>query len=232
MPSSIWTRITDLIAPRACAVCHQRLAIGEEAICARCNLHLPRTHHAESPCDNELSQRFWKLTPVERAAALFSYVPNSGASQLIKEMKYHRHPEYGEALGRLAAQEFSVHGFFDGIDAIVAIPLARRRQRQRGFNQSLEIAKGIHEITGIPIVTDAIRRVTFKASQAQTSHIDREANVEDAFTLISADHIRDRHILLVDDIVTTGATMRACLQQLQQAGARQLSVLCIGYTKS
>ena len=231
MTVSIWSRLTDLIAPRACAACERRLAIGEELLCARCNLHLPRTHFASSPTDNPLAQRFWGLVPIERAAALFYYEPNSAASLVIKSMKYHYHPEYGEMLGKLAAKEFSVHGFFEGIDAIVPISLARQRQRQRGYNQSYEIAKGIQKITGIPIVDNAVRRTSFNNSQARSTHLEREANVENAFELISAELIRNRHILLVDDIVTTGATMRACLQQLQKAQPQNVSILCLGFTK-
>ena len=231
MTASIWSRLIDLVAPRACAICGRRLAIGEEVLCASCNLHLPRTNHAESPSDNPLAHRFWGLLPVERAAALFYYEPHSVATRVIKEMKYHDHPEYGLFLGRLTAQEFSHHSFFEGIDAIVPIPLARRRQRQRGFNQSLEIARGIGEATGIPVVNDAVRRISFTNSQALSSHQEREVNVENAFELVSDDAIRNRHVLLVDDIVTTGATMRACLQQLQKGGAEKLSILCLAYTK-
>ena len=231
MTVSIWSRLTDLIAPRACAACERRLAIGEELLCTRCNLHLPRTHFASSPTDNPLARHFWGLMPVERAAALFYYEPNSAASLVIKSMKYHYHPEYGEMLGKLAAKEFSLHGFFEGIDAIVPIPLARQRQHQRGYNQSYEIAKGIHKVTGIPIVDNAVRRTSFNKSQARSTHLEREANVENAFELISADVIRNRNILLVDDIVTTGATMRTCLQQLQKAQPKKLSIFCLGYTK-
>lgn len=231
MPPSLWTRLLDLIAPRSCAICQRRLAIGEEVLCVGCNIHLPRTRHAEHPYDNELAQRFWKLIPIERAAAFFYYEPKSETTRIIKEMKYHGHPEYGVFLGKLAATEFSRHGFFEGIDAIVPLPLARRRLRQRGFNQSMEIAKGISEATGLPIVNDAVRRVSFKASQAGSSHLEREANVEGAFEIVSGELVRDRHVLLVDDVVTTGATMRACLQQLQGAGAAKLSIFSLGFTK-
>ena len=100
MPSLL-SRLLDLIAPRSCAICQRRLAIGEEVLCASCTLHLPRTNHAESPYDNELSQLFYRKVPVERAAALFYYEPGSCVTRVVKEMKYHNHPDYGVFLGRL-----------------------------------------------------------------------------------------------------------------------------------
>lgn len=231
MPS-VLSRLLDLVAPRSCAICRQRLAIGEEVLCASCTLHLPRTTHAETPYDNNLSQLFYRTVPVERAAALFYYEPGSCVTQVVKEMKYHNHPEYGVFLGRLAATELSRHAFFEGIEAIVPLPLAPLRLRQRGFNQSMEIAKGISEITGLPIVSDAVKRTTFKASQARSAHTEREENVKDAFEKGEGRQVRGLHVLLVDDIVTTGATMSACLRQLQEAGAEKTSVICLGLTIS
>lgn len=224
-------RLLDLIAPRSCAVCRQRLTVGEEVLCARCCLHLPRTHHVESPCDNELLSLFYRHVPVERAAALFYYEPHSSTTRVIKEMKYYDHPDYGVFLGRLVASEFSRYGYFEGIETIVPLPLAPRRLRQRGFNQSMEIAKGISRVTGLPIASDAVRRISFRGSQAQAVLTEREENVEGAFEMGSSEQVRGRHVLLVDDVVTTGATMRACLKVLKEAGAEKMSVICIGYTK-
>ena len=231
MPSLL-SRLLDLIAPRSCAICQRRLAIGEEVLCASCTLHLPRTNHAESPYDNELSQLFYRKVPVERAAALFYYEPGSCVTRVVKEMKYHNHPDYGVFLGRLAATEFSRYGFFEGIEVIVPMPLAPTRLRQRGFNQSMELAKGISGITGLPIAAEAVKRTTFKVSQARSAHTEREENVKDAFEKGEGNLVKNRHVLLVDDIVTTGATMSACLRQLIEAGAEKTSIICMGVARS
>ena len=228
---SIFSRLIDLIAPRACVVCGSRLSVSEQVMCAVCNLHLPRTHYAGNAYDNEMAKRFWGQMSVEKAAALFFYESKSEATLVIRQLKYHGHPEYGIVLGRQTAQEFMPQHFFDGIDALVPVPLAANRLRQRGYNQSMEIAKGIREITRLPIIKDAVTRKTFKESQTQKSRAERSENVAHAFELSPKADIRGKHLLLIDDVVTTGATAIACGKELLKAQDVKLSVLSIGFTK-
>lgn len=220
-----------LIAPRACPVCGERLAIGEEVICARCNLHLPRTNYSADAYENEMAKLFWARIPIERAAALFYYEAGSEVSRIIYDMKYHHHPEIGWEMGRLAAQEFSRHGFFEGIDLIVPIPLAKRRERQRGYNQSMEIARGVAHVTKLPIGSKVVRRTRFEGSQTQQSLQGRHENVEGVFELRKKVDVQGKHILLIDDIVTSGATILSCANELRQGGAAHFSVLSLGFAK-
>lgn len=220
-----------LIAPRACPMCGERLAIGEEVICARCNLHLPRTNYAADAYENEMAKLFWARIPIERAAALFYYEAGSEVSRIIYDMKYHHHPEIGWEMGRLAAQEFSRHGFFEGIDLIVPIPLAKRRERQRGYNQSMEIARGVAHVTKLPIGSKVVRRTRFEDSQTQQSLQGRHENVEGVFELRKKVDVQGKHILLIDDIVTSGATILSCANELRQGGAARFSVLSLGFAK-
>lgn len=232
MPISFFGRIIDLIAPRSCAICGCRLVPGEESICTSCNLHLPRTQFSRNPMENEMAQLFWVQLPIERAAALMFYQPKSEACRFIHRLKYEGHSEIGEQMGRLMAEEMGHDGFFDGIDVIVPVPLTRRRERQRGYNQSLKIAEGLSQVTGIPVAQAVIRRKTFFGSQTQKGRWERQANVEKAFELRHGEQINGKHVLLVDDVVTTGATAIACGQQLMQAGDIKISVLSIGFTKA
>ena len=165
MVISFWHRLLDLISPRLCVVCGNRLTVTEESICSRCNFHLPRTGFDKAPYDNEMAKLFWVQIPIERAAALFYYEAHSETANIIYMLKYKNHPEIGGVMGRMTARELQTNDFFDGIDGIVPIPLARKRLRQRGYNQSLEIAKGICEITGLPIYNKVVRRNAFEGSQ-------------------------------------------------------------------
>ena len=205
--------------------------MGEEVICSTCNLHLPRTGFASHAYDNEMARRFWARIPIERAAALFYYEAGSEVSRIIHQLKYADHPEIGVTMGRMAAEEFAVNGFFEGIDMIIPIPLERKRQRQRGYNQSEEIAKGVNASTGIPIITNAVSRTVFHGSQTQKNQWQRMENVENAFKATGKVDLSGKHILMVDDIVTSGATIYICAQALLATADFKISVLSLGMAK-
>lgn len=232
MKDSFWSRLVDLIAPRACVVCGGRLGIHEFFLCGSCNLQLPRTNYADNPYENDMARLFWGQLPVERSAALFFYQGGSGPSQILYELKYKNHPEIGEFFGRMIAEEWNDTGFFEGIDLIVPVPLAKERQRQRGYNQSLHIARGIGSVTRLPIVTNAVSREQFVESQTQKDRWQRNENVEGCFRLNDGSALKGRHVLLVDDVVTTGATICSCGREMLKAGDVRFSILTIGFAKS
>lgn len=243
MKPSFLTRLFDLIAPRTCAVCGRRLSVTESALCAVCHLHLPLTHFWLSPYDNPMARLFWGQIPLaggtdgqrpnsmERAAALFYYESHSEVSRVVYDLKYHGHRNVAEAMGRIVAQTVAADGFFDGIDLIVPIPLTRRRQWSRGYNQSREIARGVSSVTGIPVDTRLVRRTAFSGSQTRRQGWDRKQNVETVFSLVAPEKAAHRHILIVDDVVTTGATVAACGRQLCQADDVRISILSLCFTK-
>jgi len=232
MKTSLLTRLFDVVSPRVCSICGRRLAVNEQVICASCHLHLPYTHLECNALDNEMARLFWGHFPTERAAALFYYEPRSAVNQLVYDMKYRSMPEIGEAMGTVVAQRFSVEHFFEGVDAIIPMPITRRRQWQRGYNQSMEIARGISKVTSLPIYNNVVRRVSFQQSQTTQQGQERLHNVEHAFRLEDGEKIVGRHLLIVDDIVTTGATVIACGRELAKAGDVRISVLSLGLTKS
>lgn len=224
-------RLINLVAPKQCVMCGCRLAVGEDVVCTSCNLDLPRTNYHEKPYDNEMAKLFWGRMPVEKAAALFFYRARSASSRIVYSMKYLGHPEVGELMGRMAAVEFAKSGFFDDVDLIVPVPLAKKRQRARGYNQSMEIARGVSEITRLPIVVDAVVRKSFNGSQTEMNRWQRNENVEDVFTLKDGSRIEGRHVLIVDDVVTTGATVISCANELRRCGDVKFSVMSLGFTK-
>ena len=220
-----------MISPRLCVVCGNRLAVTEEVVCSKCYLHLPRTDFDNDLYENVMAKLFWGQIKLEKATALFYYEAHAETAKILYELKYKNHPEIGVVMGRMMAKELMRSGLFDDIDAIVPVPLAKKRERQRGYNQSLELAKGVSEVTGLPIANLVIRRTKFVGSQTQRGRWERNENVEHVFELVD-DNISDQHLLLIDDVVTTGATVIACAKEMQKASNVRISVLALGFAKS
>jgi ComF family protein len=130
------------------------------------------------------------------------------------------------------ANEFQQAHYFDGIDLLLPVPLSRKRIHQRGYNQSERLAQGISDVTGLPIETKALRRTRFLQSQTQLSRQERQQNVADMFTVSNASRLQGRHVLLIDDICTTGATLTACANALKDIPGLKISLLTLGFTKS
>ena len=221
----------DFISPRLCVVCGQRLAPTERSLCSVCLFHLPRTDFHQKPLDNPMAQLFWGLAPIEKAAALFYYHPHSETAQLVYRLKYNNRPDIGEDIGRVMANELQAANFFSDIDVLLPVPLASKRLRQRGYNQSEQLAKGISDITHLPIVTKALRRKHFQQSQTTLNRWQRQENVEDTFWLKDGSQLQDKHVLLIDDICTTGATLISCANTLKDIEGIRISVLTLGFTK-
>lgn len=231
MKRSFLTQIFDLIAPRHCVVCGRRLTIYEDVVCGRCYLDMPLTRFHRSPLDNEMARLFWGQVPIERVGALFFYAPHSGMAHAIHALKYADRPDVGLCLGRVLATHYQPSGFFQGIDAIIPVPLSQRRKHHRGYNQSAVIAHGIAEATGLPVWDKLVRRTTFAISQTSLNLWERRNNTQSVFQLTDEEKIRGCHVLIVDDVVTTGSTIIALISELQKAGNVTFSVLSLGFTK-
>lgn len=226
-----WTRIVDFIAPRSCVICGRRLSPTERSLCSVCVLHLYRTTFQFTPEDNEMAQLFWGLLPVERTAALIYYEPRSETAALIYKLKYGHRPDIGEDLGRIMAEEMKPAGFLDGIDILLPIPLSKKRYWQRGYNQSEMLARGMSEVTGLPVITKAVRRTNFRQSQTSLTRKERQENVEGTFVLRHPEFLENKHVLLIDDICTTGATLLACSEAIRSVKGIRISILTLGFTK-
>lgn len=232
-PQTLLRRLLNTVLPPMCEVCGTRLSPSEGGLCAACVMRLPRTGFALHPEDNDLAHLFWGRVDVERAASLVYYRPKSDTARLILSLKYDHKPTLCAELGRAMAAEFAAHGFFSGIDAIVPVPLTRMRRLQRGYNQSERIAQGVSSITGIPVETRAVRRTVFSTSQTQLDRWRRMDNVDGKFALADgAQSLAGKHILIVDDIITTGATVAACASALNVLPGVRISVASLGFTCS
>ena len=226
-----WTRFLDFISPRACVVCDHRLAPSEHSLCGVCLFHLPRTDFYLKPLDNPMAQLFWKLANIQKATALFYHQSHSETSRLIYRLKYNDRPDIGEDMGHVMAQELLSTGFFNDIDVLLPVPLSLKRLRQRGYNQSEMLAIGVSDITQLPIITHALQRKDFHQSQTKLTRWQRQENVADTFHLVDDSKRKGRHVLLIDDICTTGATLIACSNALRAIEGIRISVLTLGFTK-
>ena len=201
---------------------------GEEVLCVRCQADLPRVRTISFE-ENDITRIFWGLVPIEKGISFFHYTPHSPHSRILFELKYHNHPEVGKTMGRMMAEELKATSFFDGIDLIVPIPLSRKKKRQRGYNQSDWIAWGISEATGIPTDTTSVVRTKSNPSQTTLDHRQRRENVRDIFAVRHPENLESHHILLVDDVITTGATMLSCTETIARACRVRFSVLSLAW---
>lgn len=222
--------IINLLLPRYCESCGSRLALSEQVLCCRCKALLPRTADVVTPYDNPTARMLWGLVHVERCAAFIYYQPHTHSANIIYSLKYRNRPDIGIELGRIIATEYAEHNFFEGIDIIIPLPLHEKKLRQRGYNQSLQLARGISSITGIIVRTDIVSRIRHTNSQTQLSATLRTCNVHGAFYLLNSKSIEGKHLLLVDDVVTTGSSLLACASVLSEVAGVRISVLTIGRT--
>lgn len=220
--------VLDFLAPRRCVGCGRRLLPEEEEVCVACITKLGRTRYWVHPRDNAMTEALRSFVEIEKAASWVYYAEDL-AQRIVKAMKYHQRRWVGDICGQIMAREMMASGFFEGIDVIVPLPLAKNRLRQRGYNQSLHIAQGISEVTGIPIVADALRRKKFKQSQTRLSHVSRRDNVAGQFSVVDDSRLKGKHILVVDDVITTGSTISACIDPMAQVEGTKFSVLSLAF---
>ncbi|MBD5363308.1 MAG: ComF family protein [Muribaculaceae bacterium] len=223
--------LLSLLFPRVCGVCGRVLVEGEQTMCVSCRVFFPLTRFEERPDWNGLTEKLMTLkAPVERTAAYFFYQRRSPYSRLIQQMKYNHAPSLGRGLMREYAARLRDCGFFDGIDALVPVPLSLGKHIMRGYNQSYYLARGVADVTGLPII-EALRAGRH-GSQTRLSASERLANARGIYSACPEALAGVSHLLLIDDIVTTGATACACLEALHQAapGVR-LSVLALASTR-
>ena len=231
--STLWNWINDaakLIVPQRCAICRRRLRKYENHICIQCFTKLPLTH-IKGVYGNKVEQIFWGQIPICRANAFMLYQPQSETSHIFFHLKYMHRPQIGDFFGEMMAQDLADTDFFDGIDAIIPLPLAKDRLRKRGYNQSEHLAIGVQHITHIPIDTSSVLRVISNPTQTRLNAKERAENVKNIFALSPHHNLNGKHILLIDDILTTGSTLLSCAKEIAKANNVKISILVLGLAK-
>lgn len=223
---SLWNDVWKLFFPQCCLVCGKVLLEGEEHLCFSCLSGLPRTHMHLQP-ENEVEKSLWGKVPVERGSAFLYYARGGDVKKILSDLKYHDNAKLGRFLGRCMAQELHPSGFFQGIDGIIPVPLHRRKQKMRGYNQSEMLAEGIASVARIPLWNHLLMRAQFTETQTRKGNYERWINVRDVFRCVSPETLVGKHILLVDDVLTTGATLVACSDALSRIPGIRISVLTL-----
>lgn len=215
--------LLHLVFPHLCAGCGSDLPDREHHLCLHCLSSLPETSFHNYP-DNPVEQIFWGRVDVASATAQYYFTKESMMQDLMHQLKYKRHKELGLYLGQLMGQQLAQCGRFDDIDAVIPLPLHGSREHQRGYNQAALLSEGIAVILQKPVLYDVVTRRQHTETQTHKSRIERWQNMEGRFELKNEAAIEGMHVLLVDDIVTTGATLEACGKELLKAKNVRLSI--------
>lgn len=225
-----WQDFIALLFPELCQACGEHLAKGEEIICLSCQFELPETEFHSIP-ENPMLKNFWGRVEVERAAAYLFFQKGGRVQNLLHQLKYNNQPEVGAKLGRSYGRQLHESGFTGDIDMVVPVPLHRRKQKQRGYNQSTMFAMGIAEVAGVDWSDNLLVRKVNSATQTQKTRQERWDNVKDIFAVSDASQLEGRHILIVDDVVTTGATLEACAKTILHIENTRVSVATIAFAE-
>lgn len=226
MHSKLLHSLLSVVFPTFCPVCNQRLTDRQDEICQGCLDRLPRT--GEIAIEGNITEdKFHDYPNVVRCAAWLQYSPKNITGQLIHKLKYQSHPWIGYYLGRAVAEEYIPFDFFNTIDIIIPVPLHPKRLRERGYNQAEWIARGIREEIGVPIDTAHVKRIVDNTKQAHLIGPERKKNVSNIFRVDHPEELYHKHILLVDDVITTGATLRSCIQATKSIRGCRISVLAL-----
>lgn len=227
----LWDDVISLLFPRLCHGCGNQLLRNEKVICTECYVLIPRTNFHLSP-DNPVEKLFWGRCLIERAAAFSYYTRDSRIRRMIHHLKYKGAAEIGTELGRIYGCSLKNSVFLDGIDMIIPVPLHPSKRRQRGYNQSDLISRGISEAAGIPVDTEILKRTTGTVTQTRKSRYDRWTNVSDIFRVTDRLRLEGKHILIVDDVITTGSTIEACAGEILKEGNTKVSVAALAFSVS
>ncbi len=216
----------ELFFPRLCIICEEKLLTQERFICLRCQLHLPRTDFY-LPGETSLEQLFYGRVPVEKACAYFEFKKGSDYRNILHQLKYRGHKEIGEFFGERFAAELMLSGLFVLPDYLCPVPLHPRKERKRGFNQSYHIALGLSRQLNVPVLNHNLRRIADTTSQTRKSRYERWENVENMFEVIDPGLFDGKHLALVDDVVTTGATLESCAAAILSCCDAKISILTL-----
>jgi len=212
----------NLFFPDLCIVCNTHLVTQEDYICTKCLYNLPKTNYHKEQ-DNPVSQLFWGRTKIELATAYFSFNKGSAYQQMMHKFKYHGNKEIGYVLGKAFGNQIR-QSEFNSIDLIIPVPLHKSKLRKRGYNQSEWIGKGLAEGLQKPLESKLFIRAVATETQTRKSRYARWKNVEKIFRITNVKEIEGKHILLVDDIVTTGSTLEACANTLLEVEDTKVSI--------
>jgi ComF family protein len=220
----------SLLFPELCAACRESLMANEYLICTDCRYNLPFTNfHLQA--DNIVAQQFWGKIQLEGAYSLYYFSKGGKIQNLMHQFKYRGIKQIGNLLGNIAGGQLIKNKVFNTVDMIIPVPLHKKRMIQRGFNQSLCFAEGLSEKLNAVVENNNLVRVTATETQTHKSRFARFENMQEVFTVKNPEKLINKHVLLVDDVITTGSTLEACGAQLLKIEGLKLSIATIAYAE-
>jgi ComF family protein len=220
--------LSALLFPVICKGCGETLNASRPVLCRACESNLPRTYF-EDISTNPVVHTFWGRVKLEYATSMFYYRKAELLQSLIHHLKYKRGKETGIYLGSLTGKLLNKSTMMESSDLILPVPLHVRKQKTRGYNQAALLAEGIRSVTQLPVLSNAVIRSVHSRTQTRRSRYERWQNVEGIFNVVWPDLLENKHVLIVDDILTTGATIEAMCQALSKVPGIKISVLTLGY---
>jgi ComF family protein len=218
--------LTDIAWPNLCLLCENPLVQGEKHVCLNCLYELPLLKDA-SFHENQTADRFLGKLPFEKAASGFRYSKESKIQKALELLKYKGEKELGECLAKVAANRLNEKGFFHDIDLLVPVPLHRLKRKKRGYNQSDWLAYGLSAVTHIPVNISLLKRTTSNSTQTTRNIWSRWENAQHLFELNQTKDVAGKHLLLVDDVLTSGSTLEACGHILLQIPGVRISFFAL-----
>ena len=216
-----------LFFPKNCEACGTNLLKSEDVLCTQCLYDIPKTKFHEKE-DNRINRLFYGITNIKYSTAFFYFKQGSKFRSLIHKLKYNNQRELGIDLGRMFGRELK-DSFFNEINLIIPVPLHSAKKRKRGYNQSEMIAIGMAEIMEKQLSTKHLIRSKYTETQTKKTLEERRNNVDSAFKVLKSETLKNKHILLIDDVVTTGSTLVACANELLKIEGLIVSTAVLGF---
>ena len=232
--NTVKTYLRDFVGlfyPHLCLACGYNLSAGDESnICISCEYHMVKTHfHLKKT--NEFTDRLAGRVPLHSATALYYFIKDTPVQKMLHKLKYSNKPEIGIEMGQLYGAMLIDSPIYHDIDVIVPVPLHPRKEHKRGYNQSIKFGEGLADAMRKPMLKDGLIKVELNESQTRKNRMERAENTQDMYELNPMAKLEGKHILLVDDVMTTGATIEACVLPLLTIPNVKISVATIAIAK-
>ncbi len=219
---------SHLFFPHICAGCGSDLVKEDQFICINCYTSLPETGFS-AKSNNPIEKMFYGRIEVAEATAAYYFTKSTVLQRLIHTLKYHNTPEVGLQLGRWMGVQLQNSGRFCTVNALIPLPLFKEKEKKRGYNQAAVLCRGISEIIKVPVVNDIVVRRRYTDTQTKKGRVERWKNVDGSFAVTYEQLLHNKHVLLVDDVVTTGATLEACGSVIKQSSTTTLSIAALAW---
>jgi ComF family protein len=217
----------QFLYPSLCESCHERYVLKSELFCTHCLYQLPFTNFSYED-ENIFTRHFWGRIPIQYGHALFYYVKKGPVPKMIKRIKYKNEPELAIRIGQEYGHHLKTQGIDQSVNYLIPVPSHKKKIRQRGYNQAALLCKGMSRVLGIPILSDVLIRTEYNSSQTTKTRNERVQNLSNSFSVQQNPFTSNDHVLLVDDVLTTGATLEACgAALLAEAPEISLSLACL-----